>query len=142
MTEAEIYEFINVHQGTLITLMQWWASVSFALVALAHFGRNNLNLFLVSIVLLLYVAFSLFASRIFMGQVNRITQLTGDLYSISGNVPDASGISSYMLRHVGESDASNRARYWSLLVALIGTFLGSVAYVIYAYQGTRKRRKM
>ena len=143
VTEAEIYEFISVHQGTLITLLQWWASVSFALVALAHFGRNSLNLFLVSIVLLLYVAFSLFAYGIFLDQVNRITQLLGDLSSISGNASDSSLISSYLLRSRGEvGSTGDWARfYWPLYVALIGTFLGSVAYVIYAYRGNRKRQR-
>jgi hypothetical protein len=92
-------------------------------------------------VLLLYVAFSLFAYGVLMDQVNRIVQLGGDLYTISGNVSNASGISRYMLRGYGEVDPAAWAPRWPLAVALIGTFLGSVAYVMYAYQGTRKRRK-
>ena len=140
MTEAQIYEFINVHQGNLISLMQWWASISFALVALAYFGRNSLHLVLVCIVLLLYVAFSLFAYGVFIDQINRIVLLSDDFVAIAESAPEVSGISMYFIERAREGNSGSWLQYLELLIAIFGTFLASISYVIFAYRMNRKRR--
>lgn len=64
MSEYETVYLFSEYINRTWTVMQFWASVSFGLIALAHFASKQLNLLLAFLVSTLYVAFSLYVMMI------------------------------------------------------------------------------
>ena len=60
MTEAEALAQISVYLEQMYMLLQWWVSVSFGLVAAAHFFAKRLNLSLLIFLLFAYTAYTVF----------------------------------------------------------------------------------
>jgi hypothetical protein len=60
MTEAELIFQIAELIDRLWNLQQWWASISFGVLIVAHIGSNQLNIFLVAVILFLYTIYSVF----------------------------------------------------------------------------------
>ena len=69
MSEFEILDLMTKTEDQRFNLIQWWAGVTFGLIALSHFAGRKLNLFLVVLVVLLYVGFTLFVGDLFFGSV-------------------------------------------------------------------------
>lgn len=56
--EANILELIALANSQYFSLLQWWASISVGLVAIAHFASDRLNLFLLAALSVLYIAYT------------------------------------------------------------------------------------
>lgn len=64
MTEYEIAYLASEYINRTWSVMQFWASVSFGLIALSHLGQRHLNLFATLMVSFLYLGFTLFVMNI------------------------------------------------------------------------------
>jgi hypothetical protein len=110
----------------LIGLFQWWASVTFGLIALAHFGRKSLNLPLVVVDLGLYVAFSAWLSHLTSARQAELDNLRADLMALASD--------SYQLSQTSLStEAVNSTALWLGSAAIFGAFFASIGYFVWAY---------
>lgn len=133
MTTYEFLEIFALSKSQQISLLQWWASISFGLIALSHIGRKQLNLSLVILIVLLYIGFSLAMLAIFFDEIaisNKIVLLLKDMEST--NEPGKEFI-----------DFMNNKGFplwgvFGLTISFIGTFIGSIFYVLYAYKSNKK----
>ena len=115
--------------------MQWWASVSFGLLAVAQFGRDQLNRVFIVVLALLYAAFTLYTA----------VNITSFFREFDGYRADLRGIA-----ETGEISAGALAwitptRMGALLfpsfaTCTLGIFFGVLFYLVYSYR--RGRRSM
>jgi hypothetical protein len=113
-------------------LLQWWAGVSFGVIAVAHFASKRLNLAIVLLILLVYVSQTantlIFAIRL-GGMTEGVTQ---ELMRLS-----ASG----EISAIGQAWLQSQDPAWAPLTYLLapgGLCLGCVAYLIYCYRRQRR----
>jgi hypothetical protein len=128
VTEADLIYQIGESANRLWTLVQWWASISFGLVALAHFSIRKLSLVLVGALLSLYALFSLLLGEITVGIAMQMNSIREALRTM-----DAAG----ELSTVGQASISPAPVL--LPVTLIMTFIGTIAFVLYSYWKGRKK---
>ena len=135
MNEADILLQLSELYDRWWVILQWWVSVSFALLAISHFAADKLNVVLLAAVLVLYIAFTLWmrslldynseimaAFRIDLGEMNA----AGDALSKGGNA--------FVVGYVGLErffPAANIAKY--------GTFASVIIYLIYSWIQNRKK---
>jgi hypothetical protein len=126
MTEADITYQISEILNRSWDLQQWWASVSFGVLAVAYLVGKKLNGMLLSLLLLLYTSYSLYMWDLLV--VNRTVYLAyvSDLQKLSdAGVELSNGANAHMLPPgVGTYAAP---------VALIGTFVSVVFYALYVH---------
>lgn len=111
-------------------MVQWWVSVTFGLIAVAHFAAARLNLFLVVLLATLYTAFT--------GWVVMYHFYNMDI--LYGYQDDLAALGSEISRGSIQINQSNRVgigtNFQDIAVPLM--YLGSIAYLFYAYL-TRNR---
>ena len=59
MTEYELLTLLRETQDGIAGLLQWWASISLALMVVGHFAGDKLRLPLVVSILILYTGFTI-----------------------------------------------------------------------------------
>jgi len=132
MTEADIVTQYNLFTDRVIVILQWWASVSFALIAIAHFSAKKLNLVLVLTLSILYVLLSIFVVGTLGRNLSLQVGLQEDLAAIQ-----AIG----ELSHFGETMMSELSPLagLSLLIGMLGLFIGALFYLFFSYRSARVR---
>lgn len=125
MTEADIITQLSAAYDRTWTMVQWWASISFLVIAAAHFASHKLNLLLVSVITVLYISYSLWMYRWGNYHGFIINGFYADLIRLvdSGHVL-STGAVNYM------SVSSDGLAVWFRQVALIGTFLCTIYYLV------------
>ena len=127
MTEAEIALQIAEMYHLVWTVQQWWASISLGLLVLAHVAYERLNLFLVTIIIVLYTAFSAYLLLIVDGQSNTITHYLADLQALAESGHElATGTLTYM-------EPRSKVSVALTVITLWGTYAGCTAYLLYSY---------
>ena len=128
MSEFEILDLMAKTEDQRFNLIQWWTSVTFGVIVLSHFADRRLNLFLVVLVVLLYVGFTLFVGDLFFGNVAQAALHRQDLAAMQAlGIP----LSEVSRQIVGEDPQVLRGI--GFYFAVIGAFLGSISYLIYAF---------
>jgi len=132
MTEYEILTLITLTEDQRFNLIQWWAGVTFGLIALSHFAGHKLNLFLVTLVVLLYIGFSMFVGQLFFANVAQSELHRQDLAEMLALGRQLSAVSEDIV-------SADRMVLQAIgfYLAVVGAFLGSICYVIYAYLRAR-----
>ena len=134
MGEAAIIESFSYSFELAWSNLQWWASISFALIALATFGRERLN-FLISIsVSVLYSLFSVYTWQNSMAAVAIATGRTNQLFAMR----DANELSPAGMGLIQWIEQWGRLNGGIGLACYVATYLGTLAYLWYAYH--RKHR--
>lgn len=128
MSEFEILDLMTKTEDQRFNLIQWWAGVTFGLIALSHFAGRKLNLFLVVLVVLLYVGFTLFVGDLFFGNVTQAVLHRQDLAAMQAQGVPLSEVSRQI---IGEERQVLRGIGFYL--AVVGAFVGSICYLIYAF---------
>jgi hypothetical protein len=134
-TEAELLELIVLRLQLTDGILQWWASVSFAVIALAHFGRKSLNLPIVIVVLGSYIAFTLSLNSAFFMHQQVLDGHTEDLAAMA-SVSDVSESSKQYLNSMDSNAPVLAISFY--LIAYFGSFLGSIFYLLYSYRVNRR----
>ena len=122
-----VAEFREALSSTVAQL-QWWASVSFGLIALAHFGRKHVTLMVAICVSAAYSMFTIFAfvNAAFLGRI-----MAGTLTELSA-LRDAKNISAVGLALLNEPGAGLNGIL--MIVCIVVTFLGTLTFLWYAYR--------
>ena len=134
MSEAEILELIKLNQSEGFAIIQWWGAVTFGMVALAHVARNQLNLYLVILILALYVSFTFLVIGLLVRGDAFFFGLLEDLRFLE----DAEGRVSAASQAILDSTTSRNRLQALGFMTLPGAFLGSIGYVIYRYAKGRQ----
>ena len=123
-----VAEFREALSSTVAQL-QWWASVSFGLIALAHFGRKHLTLMVAICLSAAYLMFTLFAfvNAAFLGRI-----MAGTLTELSA-LRDSRNISAVGLALL-KIDELGRLNGIVMIVCIAVTFLGTLTFLWYAYR--------
>ena len=133
MTEAEVIFQISEVANRLWMLLQWWASISFGVLIVAHIASNQLNLFLTVVILFLYSAYSVYMFDLAEYNNSIYFAFGADLQNMSdAGIELTAGASANIVQpELGYSIGP---------VVFVGTYLSVNAYLIYSYIQGRKCR--
>ena len=133
MSEAEIVYQLSEAYNRMWGMLQWWTSISFGVFITAHLAVKKLNGFLVTILLLLYSAFSFHQLELLLIIADVAIGFTNDLQAISNSgITLAKGSSAYLEQ--GNSK-------FLLIITLAGTYLGAISYLIYGYIKSKRESR-
>lgn len=133
MTEAEVIFQIAEVANRLWMLLQWWASISFGVLIVAHIASNQLNLFLTVVILFLYSAYSVYMFDLVEYNNNIYFAFVADLQNMSdAGIELTAGAAA----NIVQPDLG----YFIGPVVFVGTYLSVNAYLIYSYIQGRKYR--
>ena len=117
--------------------MQWWAGVSFGLIAVAHFAGKKLKLLYVAFLSVLYIAFSVYS----YANLSLEVDLTGVYMATLQSLVDAGELSetgTAALRVYEE--AGSGVAVW-IRIAVFGLFIASLAFLFLTFWNLRKPKK-
>ncbi len=126
MSEAEIAYQMSEYLNRIWTMQQWWASISLAVLVMAHLASARLNLFLVLISLALYTSYTLYMAQMMRANIETVYALASDLEVLinSGAVNSNNAREMISIKH------SNPFLYY---LTFGGTYLSVCAYLLYSY---------
>lgn len=136
MSEAEILEYLFSIYDRYWTIVQWWASVSFGVIMIAHFAADRLKAFLVITVLVLYVLYSAWVYLLLVYNVDIASGFFEDLDSLRRT----GALQSHGARAASENPFVTYGTRLGM-IALPATFLACSGYLIYAYIHARKGKR-
>ena len=125
MTEYEILYLLSETYDRVWELIQYWSSVSFGYLILAHVAAPRLNLIIIAVLSILYVAFSVQMSGLLLAHNGFILAYTESLNELSKTV----GLENPAAIHAVEYQPS----FIGAIVSLYGTFLAALCYLPYSY---------
>lgn len=130
MTEAEIVYQLSEAANRSWSLLQWWVSISFGLLVVAHVASEKLNAFLLLMVITLYVSFSLLVGNIWRRYAGTVAAYKEDLQALVESGAEVARGTNYWIHHEGIK----------LLAAfvLVFTFICVIAYLLYCYRESRR----
>ena len=135
MTEADaLYQYSYALERSA-GLLQWWVSISLALLAFAHVSAKKLNLAIVLVLLGLYVVFSAYWALALLSLFSELAGIADTLREIAST----EGLSPAGARRLLLNDNSGLNAVL-LRISLIGTFLTTIAYVLFCYWRQRAKR--
>ena len=127
---SEAIELFEIAVAQQISLIQWWASVTFAVIAVSYLTRKNLNAFLAAPILLLYIAFSIVLMVIMNSYTIRSTALVRYLSeTVEEGMPEYSVVQS-VIESVQPPTGLGAV---ATLVVMFGVFFGTITYVAHVY---------
>lgn len=126
VTEADITYQISEILNRMWDLQQWWASVSFGVLAAAYFVGKKINGALLSILLLLYTIYSVYMWDLLSLNVKVLSAYVSDLQAISDSGVELSiGTQAHLIQP--------RLGRFLAPVALIGTYVSVMCYSLYVF---------
>ncbi len=134
MSEDRIIELLLLAGDQTTDLLQWWLSISIGVVALAHFVARKLNLTIVIVVSVLYAAhtYSTVDGILRLGRVSSGGLLDLERMADLGNV---SLMTETFLQPAGLPPPG-----LAYAVAFVGTFLGTLGFLVYSYSRARSTK--
>ena len=138
MYELALVETLREAMGTIWSSLQWWASVSFGLMAAASFGRDRLNL---PITLFLTALYSLFTVYTLANGSLMIAEASGAIQELSG-LRDAGEIGAVGTRTLQayENPMAGLNFNFVFFASFIATYAGSVGYLWYSFRNVSKNK--
>lgn len=134
MSEADILEQLFSLYDRYWVIVQWWASVSFALLLVAHFAADKLSSFLLASIITIYAIYTLWLYFLLDYNLAITFGLLDDLAAL--------GAAGELTQGVREAMEHSSGMYgvWMGMVALPVTFLACSGYLVHAYIHARKGR--
>ncbi len=136
MPDYSILEFQQLTFGQLWSLLQWWGSISFGLMALTRFSGRQLNRVIVIALTGLYSLFTLVTVINILMLVTGLLGVRQDLIALndSGDL-SAAGLALLDFR---ESYA-----FWNgaiVFICMFATYVGTVSYLVYVFRKEQSSR--
>jgi hypothetical protein len=134
MTEYEILSVLGQHTDTMISLLQWWAGITLGILVGVHVIGKDLNGYIASLLIGLYVAFTATISALESTHLGRMRLLNNDLGQLQ-----AQGVSlSEMAQTLTSVGGPPAVVEISAAIGFWGLFLSTIAYVIYCYRKAKR----
>jgi hypothetical protein len=136
MSEYDLIFAWSEATSHLTNLMQFWVSITFAILMVAHFASERLNLFLVCVLIALYSVFSTFFFGVFMADGSLINSIFSDaaaLVESQGENASQTLISLSRYNFFGGETGS-----YALIVVSPLTYLCTVGYLIHNYKLSKR----
>lgn len=125
MTEADLIDTIFAIFDRYWNMIQWWGSVSFGLIAVAQFAVDRLNVFLLSLLILLYTLFTAWVGIYYFFNLELLWGFRQDLAELGS-----------MAHHGTKALLTSRTVVKGVIlqdVAVVLTFFSSIAYLIFSF---------
>ena len=136
MTEYEIADLMIEHVNRIWDVMQFWASISFGLIALCHVAAKRLTVTICLILSMLYISFSIFSFNIQVMNDIIINSYMNDL-SILLAQEKLSTTGAQALINTDPTELEMLA----IRFVSIGTFLSSLFFLWYSYFKNRNKER-
>ena len=130
MTEAELVLELGLNLERGWGMVQWWVSITFAVLLAAHLGAKYLNNIFVSIIVVLYSLLSFVVAQVFLSYMRMVFASARSLKTLSEQV-ELSGVGNHLIS--GNSSLLGV----SLWITLLLTFLMTNFYVVYSFRKNR-----
>jgi len=134
MSEADLMVEIGFRTNNIWSLLQWWVSISFALMAAAYIGAKHLSFGLVATILSLYVLTFITTVQAMMTNQQIHAAAIEALSALSETTP-LTRLGQHALGTLGGSDST----FFNLLLFLSLFF--TIGVVIYCYKRERQLDK-
>jgi hypothetical protein len=128
--DTTILELRQMGFGLIWSNLQWWASISFGLMALTRFSAKHLNLVIVWSLSILYFLFSVFTILNIAMLISTSMGLGEDLAALR----DAGTLSSAGLKNLTFTETWAPVNGFIIVLCGIATFSGTISYLVYAYR--------
>ena len=125
MTEAELLMIASEALDRMWSLMQWWASVSFGLLVVAHIASHRIGAYLAILVPVLYTCFSFGVVAIIRRNLGIVESVYEDLGILQATDMELSVTAKYMMQGAGIVGSL------AVPVALIATYIGVIGYFVH-----------
>lgn len=129
MSEYELIYLSSEYLNRTWSLLQFWASISFGLIAVAYFASKHLHLVMVITLTILYLAFTTFISSIIGLNEHIVAGFFEDLAALNSLSQGAT--------HLFEAAPGPMMKV-SIIVVYFGTGLGVLFFLWYSYFLTKK----
>jgi hypothetical protein len=136
MQELLLVESVREAFSTAWSNLQWWASVSFGLLALASFGRRQLIL---PAAIGLSVLYSLFTIFTLLNTVGMLSLAIGAIRELSA-LRESGNISAVGRGFLGSYERFGFLNGSIFYACFFATFLGTLTYLWYAYRVNARSR--
>ena len=130
MFELALVETVRESMAVAWSHLQWWASVSFGLIALAGFGRDKLNRSSVIGLTILYSAFSVYS---LVNTTAMVVHAEG-ARDVLRTLAETEGISSAGSSAIYFSETWGWVNLPIFAFCYVATFAGSLAYLWHSYR--------
>lgn len=141
MTEAEILEQLATHGDRVWAILQYWTSVSFAILIAGHFSAARMHWLVLIFIGMLYVSFTFMFTEMLQFDASVIRAGLDQLQKI---VEEDKQLS--LIGHAFITEAPLNQQNRSLLtisanrLAFLGLFLVTLVYPAYCHLKSRKTR--
>lgn len=125
MTEYEILYLMSEAFDRIWALIQFWSSVSFGYLVLAHVAAPRLNVMIVLVLSLLYIAFSAQMLELLITHTGYVGGYLQEIKELSETV----GLESQAAVHANEY----KPQFLGATISLFGTFTAALLYLPYCY---------
>jgi hypothetical protein len=126
MTEREIIETIFSIYDRDWSMLQWWGTVSFGLIAVTQLEIQKLSAYIVALLIVLYTIFTAWIGIEYLFNITVLAGFNADLAELGEAAHQGSQAllrSKLVYKGVGLQD-----------LALCMTYVGSIGYVCFAYK--------
>ena len=133
MSEAEIISELGFRTEAQWNLLQWWVSVSFAVMMAAYIGSEKLTKQIIALIVVMYLFTTL---RILLVLGNHSAYIL-DMYTALQTLSESGGLSAVgagaLERRAGESPSILIGNIWFLF-----SFIFTIGFVLYCYKYVKK----
>lgn len=137
MTEYELLCLIVERRSELINLIQWWGAISIGVIASSHFIDRKINLFVIMLIVVSYLFFSLFAIRMVFAYFDQLLMAFTDLAMYADSVASVSQQTQAMIVILKSGRLFESSVY--LAFVMCGLTIATCSYPIWRYWECQKR---
>ena len=136
MTEYELLYLTVERRNELINLIQWWGAISIGVIVSSHFIDRKINLFVIILIVVFYILFSLFAIRMVFAFFEQLLMAFADLAMYAECVESVSQQTQAMIVILTNGRLSESFVYLALVMC--GLTIATCSYSIWRYWECRK----
>ena len=133
MTEYELLTLLRETQDGIAGLLQWWASISLALMVVGHFAGDKLRLPLVVSILILYTGFTILIYLL-------MDQRGSDLGNIILELQSVETLTEVGSAQLNPDATAVIATTVAAAMSFFGTYIAAVAYLLWRFSKASQHR--
>ena len=133
MSEYELLSLLREATDSIAGLLQWWASISLAMMVVGHFAGDKLRLPLVVSILILYTSFTILIYLL-------MDQRGGDILNILVELQSLETLTEVGSGQLNTDGATQVASFVASALSFLGTYIAAVAYLVWRFNSARQQR--